>query len=321
MRPLTPVVTTTCSNSPVRPTVETTRIRKGGLVGVLCTPDGIAPAPGILLLGGSEGGLHERDAQVLAAEGFTVLALAYFGAPGLPSGLVDIPLEYFFRALGVLAEQPRANGERLGITGGSRGGEAALLVAAHDERVSAVASVVGSGVVTAGIDFQRGALLDILGPPTTNSWTLGGEPIPYLDYVIDDALRESVEHNRPIRLVDAFPPPPTDAAELERVSIAVENIRGPVLLLSAGDDASWPCVAYSEVAANRLRDHPHPVEHRIFDNVGHTIAGPPGTSFTTTRSPGPGVTFEMGGTPAANTAARADAWQATVAFFAEHLPD
>jgi dienelactone hydrolase len=29
----------------------------------------------------------------------------------------------------------------------------------------------------------------------------------------------------------------------------------------------------------------------------------------------------MGGTPAANTAARAEAWQATVDFFADHLPD
>lgn len=305
----------------MRPTVETTRIRTNGLVGTLCTPAGIAPAPGILLLGGSEGGLHERDAQVLATEGFTVLALAYFGAPGLPSGLVDIPLEYFFRALDVIADQPRTNGARLGITGGSRGGEAALLVAAHDERIAAVVSVVGSGVVTAGIDFERGALLDILGPPSTNSWTLGGEPIPYLDYVVGDAVRAQVAHNRPVRLVDAFPSLPDDPDELDRISIPVENIRGPVLLLSADEDASWPCAAYSEVAADRLRDHGCPVEHRVFERVGHTIAGPPGTSFTTTRSPGPGVMFEMGGSQFANTAARAEAWQATVGFFAEHLPD
>ena len=133
------------------------------------------PAPGVLLLGGSEGGLHERDAQVLAARGFTVLALAYFGLPGLPPGLIDIPIEYFVRGLDVLAQQPRA-GERLGITGGSRGGEAALLVAAYDERVAATVSVAGSGIVTEGIDFRRGGLLDILGEPPTNSWTLGGTP-------------------------------------------------------------------------------------------------------------------------------------------------
>ena len=93
-----------------------------------------------------------------------------------------------------------------------------------------------------------------------------------------------------------------------------------MLLLSADDDASWPSTPYSQVAVDRLSNHPYLVEHRIFE-CGHTIAGSPGTSFTTTRSPGPGVTFEMGGTPAANTAARAVAWQATVDFFADHLPD
>lgn len=105
--------------------MRTTAVRDDGLVGVLCVPDGGPAAPGVLLLGGSEGGLHERDARVLAAEGFTVLALAYFGAPGLPPGLVDVPLEYFSRGLDLLAA--RAPG-RLGVLGGSRGGEAALLV-------------------------------------------------------------------------------------------------------------------------------------------------------------------------------------------------
>lgn len=51
-----------------------TEIRDDGLVGVLCARAGDRPAPGVLLLGGSEGGLHERDARALAAEGFTVLA-------------------------------------------------------------------------------------------------------------------------------------------------------------------------------------------------------------------------------------------------------
>jgi dienelactone hydrolase len=51
--------------------------------------------PGVILIGGSEGGLHEVDAALLAAHGFSVLALAYFGMPGVPPTIVDIPLEYF----------------------------------------------------------------------------------------------------------------------------------------------------------------------------------------------------------------------------------
>jgi dienelactone hydrolase len=271
----------------------------------------------VLLLGGSEGGLHERDARVLAAEGFTVLALTYFGAPGLPPGLIDVPLEYFFRALDLLVARSRTGG-RLAVVGGSRGGEAALLIASHDERVGAVVSVVGSGLVTAGIDFRQGSLLDILSAPAT-PWTHAGEPLPYLPYEVDEELRRLVDHDQPVPLVRAFPSPPADPRELDRVSIPVENIRGPVLLLSATDDQNWPSVAYSQVAADRLTDHPYDVEHRVFAGVGHPIAGPPGAAFTTTRAPGPGVTFELGGTAEANNAARAECWAATLTFLHQHL--
>jgi dienelactone hydrolase len=293
-------------------------IRSDGLVGVLATPAGAGPAPGVLLLGGSEGGLHERDAETLAAEGFTVLALAYFGVPGLPRGLVDIPIEYFSRALDVLGTEPRA-GDRFGVTGGSRGGEAALLAGAHDTRIGVVVSVVGSGVVTPGIDFGRGRLLDIL-TDAPASWTIDGKRLPYLQHVIPDAMRELVGSKLPVRLAMAFPRPPTDREQLDAVSIPVERIDGAVLLISAADDGGWPSRAYSQVAADRLREanHPYVHEHRVLD-AGHLIAGPPGPTMTGTTSPGPGVTFEMGGTPASNTAARAEAWQLTVDFFATHL--
>ena len=285
---------------------------------MLAAPAGTDRAPGVLLLGGSEGGLHERDAEVLAAQGFTVLALAYFGMPGLPRGLVDIPIEYFSRALDVLGAQPRA-GDRFGVTGGSRGGEAALLTAAHDDRIGAVVSVVGSGVLTPGIDFSRGHLLDIL-TDAPASWTVDGDRLPYLQHVIPAAMRERVESKSPVRLALAFPSPPADREQLDAVSIRVERINGAVLLISASDDGGWPSQAYSQVAADRLRaaKHPHAYEHRVLD-AGHLIAGPPGSTMTSTTSPGPGVTFEMGGSPASNTAARAEAWKLTVDFFDTHL--
>lgn len=170
-------------------------IRDGVLVGVLATPGGAGPAPGVLLLGGAEGGLHEQDAEDLAAHGFTVLALAYFGMPGLPEGLVDIPLEYFSRGLDVLAAQPRT-GERFGVTGASRGGEAALLIGAHDERIAAVVSVVGSGLLTAGVDFRLGTLPDVLtGAPA--SWTIGGQRLPFLKHVIPDEMRDRIKRGLP----------------------------------------------------------------------------------------------------------------------------
>jgi dienelactone hydrolase len=299
--------------------VHTRNIREKGLVGVLCAPTGAAPAPGVLLLGGSEGGLHGKDAQILAAQGFTVLALAYFGAPGLPPGLIEVPLEYFFGALDLLARQPNA-GDRFGALGGSRGGEAALLLASYDTRVAAVVSVLGSGVATQGIDYRAGALLDILSTPT-NPWTLDGQPLPYLPNVIPDDLRRSIQQRQAVPLTLAFLPPPADPDTLDAVSIPVERTDAAILLLSADDDQMWPSTAYSQVAVDRLAAHSraHRVEHRVFRGVGHAIAGPPQGAYTSTTSPGPGVTFELGGSPTPNTAARAQAWQATVEFLTKHL--
>ena len=265
-------------------------------------------APGVLLLGGSEGGLHERDAHALHAEGYNVLALAYFGAPTLPPGLVDIPLEYFFAAVDKIASF--ATG-KIGIVGGSRGGEAALLVAAHDDRVGAVVSVAGGGLVTQGIDYRAGSLLDILSTPAA-SWTLRRKPLDYLPYEIRDELREQVAGGEPVRLRLAFPDVPADATPYR---IPVERIGGPVLMLCGSDDQSWPTVEYSQAAADGADN----VELRIYEGAGHQLNGPPGQPYTDTLSPGPGVRFEMGGTPEINTKARAAAWSATLEFLHENL--
>src|SRR5699024_11289262 len=52
------------------------------------------PLPTIVVLGGSEGGLSESSAALLASHGFNTFALAYFGIEDLPKELVNIPLDY-----------------------------------------------------------------------------------------------------------------------------------------------------------------------------------------------------------------------------------
>ena len=99
--------------------------RAHGIAGVLVRPASGAERA-VVVIGGSEGGLHERDAVALAEEGFAALALAYFGAPGVPPVLVDVPLEYFTRALDLLEAQGFAPGS-IGLLGGvarRRGGSA-----------------------------------------------------------------------------------------------------------------------------------------------------------------------------------------------------
>lgn len=290
---------------------------KIGLSGVLAEPKGQHSRAGVLLLGGSEGGMHERDAVALAGEGFSVLALAYFGAPGVPSSLKDIPLEYFSRAIDFLVNR---GVDSVGILGGSRGGEAALLIASRDPRVGAVVSVVGSGVVTPGIDYSQGTLDRILGNPVA-AWTIDGEPVRALPYSVTDDVSAAVAINGTVMLRAHFSLLPTDEIELDRVSIPVEHSQAAILMIAAEQDAMWDSVAYHEVAADRLTraGYPHPWRNVVLAGAGHGIAGPPGQPITSTMSPGPGVIFDLGGDPADTTAARIEAWNMTVEFFRRYL--
>ena len=287
-----------------------------GIAGVLVRPASGADSA-VVVIGGSEGGMHERDAVALAEEGFAALALAYFGAPGVPSVLVDVPLEYFTRALDLLEAQGFAPGS-IGLLGGSRGGEAALLVGSRDERVGSVVSIVGSGVVTPGIDYEAGrldAILQSSGP----AWTIGGEPLPFLPYVVTPELVRAIENHEPVALRDAFAALPTDPAALDLVSIPVERIRGGVLLVAGSDDQMWDSPAYNQVAADRLADHAYPWANVVLDSVGHLIAGPPG-GVSTSLSPGPGVTFRNGGDPVLTAHARKETWSRTLGFLRYTLP-
>ncbi|MDQ0374887.1 alpha/beta hydrolase [Cellulomonas humilata] len=290
--------------------------RAHGIAGVLLRPVSGAERA-VVVIGGSEGGMHERDAVALAEAGFAALALAYFGAPGVPSDLVDVPLEYFTRALDLLEAQGFAPGS-IGLLGGSRGGEAALLAGSRDERVGSVVSIVGSGVVTQGIDYGAGPLDAILrssGP----AWTVGGEPLPFLPYEVTPELARTIENHEPVALRDAFAALPADPVALDLVSIPVERIRGGVLLVAGSHDQMWDSPAYHQVAADRLAGHPYPWANVVLDSVGHLIAGPPG-GLTASEGPGPGVTFRFGGDPVLTQHARAETWSRTLGFLRYTLP-
>jgi hypothetical protein len=91
--PLNPV-----DEAPLLPTFSP--LAEDGLLGVSFLPPGDGPHPAVIVLGGSEGGLPVRSAApLLASHGYATLALAYFGLPGLSCGLINIPLEYFGRAI------------------------------------------------------------------------------------------------------------------------------------------------------------------------------------------------------------------------------
>jgi hypothetical protein len=75
-------------------------LKDAGLHGIHCFPDYGKQHLGVLVIGGSEGGVGLPDVTVLlASHGFTAVSLSYFGESGQPATLQNKPLEYFKRAV------------------------------------------------------------------------------------------------------------------------------------------------------------------------------------------------------------------------------
>jgi dienelactone hydrolase len=261
------------------------RPAKGGIYGNLYLPkDTAARRPGVLVFGGSGGGLTTSfAAALLAAHGYPSLALAYFEAPGLPKTLHTIPLEYFTRALEVLRAQPGVDPRHVLVAGDSRGGEAALLLGAHFPRaVNGVIAGVPSSVVNPGLPN-----------PSQPAWTLGGRPLP--------AVSPS-EFGQP------------NSVGKPQAVIPVERIGGPVLLACGGQDLVWPSCGYVDAITARLRAHrfAHPVTALRYPDAGHFIGGL--TAWYGGLSEDALTT--SGGTVAATQAAQADAHAKLLAFLA-----
>jgi uncharacterized protein len=105
-----------------------------------------------VVLGGSYGGIPEGPARRLAENGLSAFALGYFGAPGLPAGLVQIPIEKLQQGIEFFRGR-FAGGRGVGVLGFSKGAELALLLAAGSEgAIARVVAVAPSHVVWFGLN-------------------------------------------------------------------------------------------------------------------------------------------------------------------------
>lgn len=287
-------------------------VRERGLVGALYHPSGPGPYPGILALGGAGGGLSEGGARTIASEGFAAFALAYFGTDTLSKDLVEIPLEYFARAMGWMEEQPEVEAGRVVLVGNSKGGELALLLASTYPRyISGVVGYAASGIVWEGISLEEELFYG--GP--RSPWSLRGRPVPFAGFGWLGApelvrMTEAYFEGCPISMRPLYERALRRGAA-EAGGIAVEKMESPVLLISGTDDQLWPSTPLSEMVIRRLEahGHPYPREHLRYEGAGHLIV-PPGYE----PNPTWGRRLELGGSPEPNRFANEDSWPRVLAF-------
>lgn len=291
------------------------------IIGRLFVPPRRGPHPAVVVLSGTGGGFDLDKAAVLSRHGFATLALAYFGIPPLPTWLHRIPLEYFEAALGWLAAQPEIDAERIGVLGVSRGAELALLLAAKFPTIHAVAAYASSNVAWAagGRDKTTGEIIP--------SWTWQGTPVPFAPLPLRGFMWRSAipvaALRRPVMFRNLFRAGLRNREAIERASIPVERIRGPLLLISGGDDHLWPAAEMSAAIVTRSKRNgfAHSVEHLHYPRAGHMLRYPylPTTSRESGNTHLRGAKFSFGGTPEADAEAQTDAWCRAIAFFKRSL--
>ena len=312
----------TCHRRVLAANVVRTAVREGRLRGALFSLKGAANAPGVVVLGGSDGGnLYEFVAAMLAAHGIAALALAYFAYDDLPKELIGLPIEYFTEAVQWLTTRPEVGDARVGVLGFSRGGEAALIVGASCPDIAAVVSLVGSGMSGGGVGGDFSAM-------GQSAWTLGGQPLPLLPPPWDPAsmkeAQDAMFSGKPFAAKAGILRALQSAgAGIEDVAIRVEQTRGPILMMSGEDDQLWGSTELTAVAEARLTAaaFAYPFEHRRYPGAGHFGCLPPNLPATSTsaRHALVPLPLEYGGTARANAAAAADFWPRVVTFLHQHL--
>lgn len=278
-----------------------TEIRTPGIVGAFGFPDGAARARSVLALGGSDGGIPHNLMRLLVADGLACLALAYFNTPDTQPALTEVPLERIEKGLRWLRDNPRVEvvGGRISLLGASKGGELALLAAAvFPELVGPVVAYTPSSVVWEGIDFS------LPRPPGRSSWSLAGQPLPFVPYPANIRPPSS---ERGISFLPIYDAGLNDKSAVAEAEIPVERATGPILLVSGGDDRMWPADRMCRMVVDRLRrsGREQIVRHLSYPEAGHVLF--PYEAPDRTEMPG-AVPFDLGGGVEAANSAHASAW-------------
>jgi dienelactone hydrolase len=197
------------------------------------------------------------------------------------------------------------------VVGASKGAELALLAAAtFPARIGAVVAYAPGAVVFAGIEFRLG------GVSRRSSWTFRDKPVPFAPY--PPHARPSLSL-RGVSFAPMYEAALGDEQDVCRAAIPVEQIDGPIMLVSGDNDRMWPASRMAHMITARLaeRDRGDRVTHLRYADAGHRLAPRFRPATGIARLSG---VLDLGGSPQANRAASDDAWPKVISFLNAALP-
>lgn len=279
------------------------RVAEAGVLGNYY-PGAGGKRPTVLVIGGSEGGLNrgvDRTAVALQKQGYTALALSYWGGEGQPQAIESLPLETFGGALDWLSRQPEVDANKLAMIGTSKGGEATVLMASREPRLKAAVGYVPSHVVWRGFDLREPWRMGSIG----SSWSADGRDLPYLPYT--DQFRGGP-------LVTLYEMSLTSLDKHPEAIIEVEKGKAPLLLVCGEDDQMWPSCPMSREVKKRAEAKGGPaVTVLAYPEAGHLLTGPP------VEAGAPIDLTQLGGTQSGMQRAYEDSWPQVLSFLATSL--
>ena len=278
-------------------------------VGTLCSPTDGKRHPAMILLGGSEGGdSMAKIATLFARHGYVAASVAYFGLPGLPKYLVDVPVETIGHAITALQARHDVLGNRLGIMGGSKGGEFSLLAASTYPQIHATIALVPSPVGFMGLGQYN--------MPTECSWSKNGKSLPCVSASDSGkaAIGQEFSGVNPVSLKPLYDLSlDANASETAAAFFPLQNIHGPVFCMAAASDAMWNSPRQCTMTMKYLSAHHHAYADQqiVYPNAGHVFLFSPWMPVKDVLAvpiPGtPGLAF--GGTLKGDFAASKAGWK------------
>ncbi len=270
----------------------------------------------VIILGGSEGRIHKKYADLLSQKGISTLALSYFDSPNISKNLEYINLEYFVLAANWLKKNTRT--DKVVIVGYSHGAQLALLLASY------FPDLFSKIICFSPISYVLGGFPYVNKP----AWQFGGKPFNHflkgvvsqnLDLTVGEDLKESVNKKKivfynntkddPFIVKDLFDKMVLKNRD-DQAEIPCSNIKVAILLFSGKEDRIWDSSLYASQIKQKAINAKE-VIHIDYEGVGHGI-------FESYNEPvycrlGK-FWCHLGGDSLKNDNAEKDAWGKTIAF-------
>ncbi|XP_068427725.1 acyl-coenzyme A thioesterase 1-like [Clinocottus analis] len=273
-------------------------IKDGNIRGVLFTPPGGGPFPGVLDLYTFGGGLSEKRASLLASRGFVVLTVALYGHDDMAKNIKEVHLDYFEEAIRFLKKQNEVGSKGVGVISISKSGDLALSMASYLPGVAATVWINGCSANT---------LLPLYYKKSQIHPALKFDPSKIIPTWSGASNIKNILHD-PL------------AEENKATLIPVERAEGRFLFVASEDDLNWESKAYLDMMVERLQRHGKDnFESVCYPGAGHYLEPPYGPYCPSSFHGVVGMPVLWGGQPRSHAAAEVHLWKKIQEFFRAHL--